>query len=365
MRRFLFPIMAVILCSLLSPAVVRGEAEEGDVVSQATRGQEMIFARRYDDAMKLFEGLKRDYPDSPAGDFGVMAALEIEMLEREDFHREAEFLKAAKEGRDKATLVQSRYNPGTWDLFLSGSLMGLEGFFKARKGKWWDAYVAGTKSRQIFRRVKELDPSFVDADFGLGMYIYWRSVFAHDLTFLKMLPDRRKEGIEIVERVAEHGRFAKDLARMNLAVMYVEEGRFAEAQKICAEYVARFPSNVILRTILGKTLIALKRYDEAIAQFKAILSIDSSLKKPHYFIGAAEVLSGDPSRFAEAAHELRGFLGMESGRYWPASTHYWLGKLAEAKGDAAQARIEYDLAIALNPKAVEAQKRLRALGGGL
>lgn len=346
-------------------AGIEGAGQQEAMLARALDGQGLIFARRYGDAIALFEGLRRDYPESPAGDFGIMAALEIQMLEREDFHLEREFLDAAREGKRKVGLTLARYDPSAWDLFLAGSLIGLDGFFKARKGKWLDAYTEGTKSRQIFRRVKEIAPAFVDADFGLGMYIYWRSAFSRDLWFLKMFPDRRREGMEIVERVANEGRFSRDLARVNLAVMYMEEKRFKDAEQILAAYVERYPTNVILRTMLGKALAALKRYDEALEQFRAILAVDPTLKKPHYFLGAIAVQSGVAGRHDMAEKELKSFIAMEGGKYWRAAAHYWLGRLAEATGDGVKAKEEYETAVRLNPKAIEAQKRIRALGGGI
>ena len=355
-------LFAVLIVAAPAPAEEASEA----LIARALEGQEMIFARRYDDATRIFAELKQAYPDSPAGWFGMMAVLEMRMFEREDFHLATEFEAEAKEGNAKATAVLQRYHPAAWDLFLAGSLLGLEGFYKARRGEWWGAYTAGGKSRQIFRRVKEMDPSFVDADFGLGMYIYWRSVFAKEISFLKIFPDRRDEGRAIVQRVADGGRFAKELARVNLGMMHFEDGRFGEAQKIFAGYVARYPGSVILRQLLGRSLLQLKRYDEAIAQFREVIRIEPAIKKAHYFIGVAIVLANDAARFPEAEKELRSFIGMEKGgKYWPSYAHYWLGRMAELKGDAAAAQAEYDAASALNPKIRDAARRARGMGGGV
>jgi len=361
-------IPAVFLFAVFLLFVFPVPASEGEekLISKALEGQEMIFARRYDDALKLFDELKRDYPDSPAGWFGKMAVLEMRMFEREDFHLSEEFEAEAKEGSAKVAGVLMRYSPSTWDLFLAGSLLGLDGFYKARKGQWWGAYTAGGKSRQIFRRVKGMDPSFVDADFGLGMYIYWRSVFSREISFLRIFPDRRAEGTSIVERVANDGRFAKELARVNLGIMHLEDRRFAEARRIFAGYVARYPGSVILRQLLGRSLLQLKKYKEAVGQFREVLKIDPELKKPHYFIGAALVLLGDPKGFAEAEAELQKFLEMEKGgKYWPSYARYWLGRLAELKGDKVSAKEHYDAATALNPKVKDAARRARGMGGGI
>jgi len=341
------------------------EDREKEVIDRSLKGQEAIFARDYEGALKVFEALEKDFPGSPAGSFGKMAVYEIRMLEKEDFHLQKKFLEETKKGLELVGRILQRYNPSKWDLFLSGSILGLDGFFKARHSQWWDAYTQGGESRQLFRRIKKMDPQFIDADFGLGMYLYWRSVFSRDLWFLKMFPDRREEGIAIVKNVAENGRFARELARVNLAIMYFEEKRFDEAGVILRDYIARYPNNVIIRRLYGKVLISQKRYDEAVAQFDKILEIDPSLRKSRYFIGASLVLKREPADYARAERELREFIKAQGGRYWPAFAHYWLGRLEAQRGDKKAAEKEYQQALALYPKIEGAVRKVRGMGGGV
>jgi tetratricopeptide (TPR) repeat protein len=362
MKRMTIAAAAIFLtmCALVQTALADEYLEK-----RLLEGQDFIFARRYDDALKVFEELKEKYPNSPAGSFGEMAMYEVRMLENEDFHLEKPFKEASKEGLARVSRMLQSYNPSAWDLFMCGALYGLDGFFKARKGDWWGAYVQGNRSKQLFKHVKGIDPKFADADFGLGMYMYWRSVFIKDLWFLSFFPDKRAEGIAIVEGVARDGKFAKEMARVNLGIIYFEEKRYDEAMKVFEEYVKKYPNNVVLRRLLGKSFVAKKKYKEAIEQFRASLAVDPELKKPYYFIGAALVLTGNPKSYPEAEEALRHFLKIEKGRYWQASAHYWLGRLCEAKGENTQAIAEYGEAHKLDPKIEDAVKRVRGMGGGM
>lgn len=339
--------------------------DEALVQKRLLEGQTLILKREYNDALKVFDELKKNYPDSPAGCFGEMAAYEVQMLEREDLHLQRRLKMATEEGLRRVNRVMQQYNPTPWDLFISGSLHGLDGFFKARKGKWWDAYVAGNKSRQLFKHVKEIDPNYIDADFGLGMYLYWRSVFTRDLWFLKFIPNKRDEGIAIVKNVAEHGKFAKDMAQLNLGLAYLEEKMYPQSEEIFSSYAKMYPQNIIIRRLLGKVYAAEKKYDEAVLQFRAMLEIDSQLKKPHYFLGAVYILKGDPKYYPEAEKELRYFIKIQKGTYWPASAHYWLGRLAEKRGDKKSARTEYEIAYGMNSDIKDALKRARGMGSGI
>ncbi len=362
---FIFPALFLLFLSLAVSAADVFANPSDVMIPKMLAGQEKLFERDYDGALKIFREVEVEYPDSPGGYFGEMTVFEMKMLEREDFSYQTEFLKAAVEGKSRVSKVMQMYKPDKWDLFLCGALLGMEGLFKARNRAWWDAYVLGTESRQIFKHVKELDPSFVDADFGLGMYIYWRSVFARDLWFLKMIPDRRAEGIAIIENVAKKGTLTKKLAESNLAIAYLEEKRFQDAYNILKRYVEAYPRNVLLRRIIGKTLVSLKRYDEAVEQFRQMLAVDPTFKKPHYFIGAVLVMKGDPANYAQAENELREFLKAKEPPYWQASAHYWLGRLEEKRGKKDAGKKEYETAYKLDPKIGDALKRARALGSGM
>ena len=204
------PLKIVVVLVMIAVASTASSASkklptDEEVMALALKGQDLIFARQYDEAMTLFDGVIEKYPASPAGYFGRMATLEVQMIEREDTRYAKEFKAAAKKGIKKVNGIMQLYHPSEWKLFISASLLGLDAFFKAREGKWWDSYTEGTESRQTFTRIKKANPQFVDADFGLGMYLFWRSVFTRDLWFLRFLSDKRNEGIAIVEALQKMG----------------------------------------------------------------------------------------------------------------------------------------------------------------
>jgi tetratricopeptide (TPR) repeat protein len=364
MRRIVLLIFALIAFFQILP-VASAFDQDDEIPWLALQGQELIFARRYDDALTFFKHVEEQYPDAALGPFGLMAAYEVQMLEREDFHLENEFLATAKRGEEITRRIMQRYHPGDVDLFFCGGLIGLEGFFKARKGQWWGAYTRGNISRQIFTSIRKQNPNFVDATFGLGMYTYWRSVFTKEISFLPFFADKRKEGIEIVERVAQEGNLAREMAHVNLGIIYFEEKRYADAIRVFQEFVERYPNNIILHNFLGRIFLADKQYDRAIFEFQKVATLDPSIAKAQYFIGTALVLQGKKERFPEAETELQGFLAKTTDRLWRSYTLYWLGTLKEKQGDNEKAKDYYEKAFELNHGLKSAQLKLRGLGGGL
>jgi len=363
MRKLLFIFLALQVIGGWPAANAFDQDEE--IPWLALEGQKRIFERRYDDATELFRHVERDNPNAALGFFGQMAVLEARMLEREDFHLENEFMDIARRGEAVVGKVMQFYHPSDVDLFFCGGLVGLEGFFKARKGQWWGAYTKGNLSRQIFTSIKKRNPNFIDALFGLGMYDYWRSVFTNEIKFLPFFSDKRKEGIEMVERVAKEGLFARELARVNLGIIYLEERRYADAARVLEEYSGLYSQNVILHILLGRVLLADKKYDHAVEEFEKILVIDPEIAKAHYFVGTALALQGKKERFAEATDHLNGFLKIAKERLWRSYALYWLGLIHEKQGDNKGAAGYYTQAIELNRGLKSAQVKLRALGGGL
>jgi tetratricopeptide (TPR) repeat protein len=359
---YLILIFSFLFCSSARAFV---DLQEEKLVSLAMRGQKMIFERRYEEGLRLFKDLEKRYPLSPIGIFGQMAVLEVKMLEHENFYLENEFNEMAKRGGKVVGQLMQRYHPSNEDLFFAGALIGLDGFFRARKGEWWGAYSKGTVSRQIFRGILKKDPGFVDAELGIGMYMYWRSVFTKEIAILPFFPDRRQEGIVIVEKVAREGNMARELARVNLGIIYFEEKRYADAIRIFDEYCTRYPNNIVLHTLYGKVLMADKKYDRAIEEFYKAVKIDPALSKQRYFAAMAIILKGDKNRFPEAKENLEQFSKNEKDRLWRSYALYWLGMLSEKQGDKQAAKGYYEEAVKLNKGLKSAKLKLRGLGGGI
>ncbi len=369
-------IKVIIICSILScsaiclagPTVWTKELKQqrdGKLTKLALEGQELVFQRDYDQALKFFKNVQKEYSNSPLGYFGEMAIYEVQMLENEDFHLEKKFLDASKRGMQAYNKVMQRYHPSDKELFYAAGVIGLDSFFQARKGRWWKAYVRGTKSRQIFERILDKNPNFVDARLGEGMYVYWRSVFTKEYTFLPFFSDRREEGIAIVKQVMNKAEFARKVAKVNLGLIYFEEKKFKKAQKIFEEFTQQYPKNVIFYKFIGKALLAKKEYIKALNIFQKMLKLDPNINKTHYFIGMSIALSKKKDQFDYGKKQLHVFLKKAKQRLWRSYAYYWLGLINEKQKDKKQAKLNYEQAIKLNPGLEHAKIKIRGLGGGI
>ncbi len=336
-----------------------------NLMDRALGGQKLIFNRNYAEALAVFKNMQDSCNHSPLGFFGEMAIYEVQMLENEDFHLEKKFLDAAKRGDAAVNHVMQLYHPTEDELFYSAAVIGLDGFFQARKSNWWSAYTKGTRSRQIFNRILKSDPKFIDAKLGTGMYIYWRSVFTKEISFLPFFADKRAEGIAIVKDVSEKAKFAAEIAKINLGLIYFEEKRYKDAQKVFAEFVKNYPNTIIFRALLGKVYLADKQYKNSLAIFEESLKIDPSINKTRYFVGMAIALDDDKTKFDYGKKQLNLFLEKENQRLWRSYGFYWLGFISEKQGLKEDAKKYYEEAINLNKGLKQVQVRVRGLGGGI
>src|SRR3989338_8396240 len=85
-----------------------------EILQRLLAGQEHIFARNYDEAMSIFQNIMTEHPESAAGYFGVMAVLEVRMLERNDFHLAKEFEAAARQAERVVEKILAPYDPSLW-----------------------------------------------------------------------------------------------------------------------------------------------------------------------------------------------------------------------------------------------------------
>jgi tetratricopeptide (TPR) repeat protein len=287
-----------------------------DVISDTTHGKELLFQRDYPAAFELFKKIERDYPDSPAGFFGQMAAWQIMMYENLDFRFRGEYEEV--EQKFETTVSKMLQNdPTPWNLFVAGSAYGMRGFYYMRDNKWFRALGSAVRGVQLMKRAVWMDPNLIDAKLGAGMYNYWRSVMTKNINFLPFFGDRRKEGIAEVKEVIEKGVYSKDLAEANLAFIYGQENKYKKARLIVDKYLALYPNNIIFRLFSGRLYSWTKDYDKSIEEFKKVMKTDPAMTKCLYYIGV--VMTKKHGGILEAENYFNDFLMTDPEKEWAES----------------------------------------------
>jgi tetratricopeptide (TPR) repeat protein len=115
----------------------------------------------------------------------------------------------------------------------------------------------GKRIKEALEHAIDLDPSFDDAYFGIGLYQYYADVAptaAKILRFLLLLPGGdREEGLEQMLRARAHGRLLQDEADYQLQIVYLwYERRTDRALELLRDLVRRHPANPIFRSQIAE-----------------------------------------------------------------------------------------------------------------
>ena len=164
----------------------------------------------------------------------------------------------------------------------------------------------------------------------------------------------RAQAVEIGKRDAVRGQLADGL------IARIDGKPEVALAAYRAAYTAR-PEDARVGMQLGLYLQELKRWDEAFGQFQLITARDPAALGAWYQLGRTSVLAD--SRHTEGEAALKRYLASKPGEKDPplAAAHWRLGMLYERMHRPADARTEYQAALALDPEHAEAKSALAKL----
>jgi protein O-mannosyl-transferase len=144
------------------------------------------------------------------------------------------------------------------------------------------------------------------------------------------------------------------LAYVNLAGLYWQQGRSAEAIEMIHRLIAIRPDYAPAYTKLGIVYASQGRFADAISAYRSALAFKPGLADAHYHLGLAHAAQG---RHGEAIAEYQAALAAEPHFV---RAHYWLGLAHAAQGRHGEAIAEYQTALTLKPDFVEVSQSLAA-----
>ena len=143
-----------------------------DVMQYATEGINGVYSLDFDTAQKNIERVFKDYPDHPFAHFGnamiAWSRYEYEYELSDDRQRKVfeQILDESIAGI-KRWIKQYPEDPNAY--MGIGALYGLRAMFTMRNRSWVTAYFSGRKAINRLEKSLELDPTYYDAYFGLGI----------------------------------------------------------------------------------------------------------------------------------------------------------------------------------------------------
>ena len=209
--------------------------------------------------------------------------------------------------------------------------------------------VAG-RARSMFEKAVEIDPSHFEAREARTEY-------------LMQAPGIAGGSIDKARAEANAAKRASPV-RGALLVGRVEEkaGNTTAAEAEYRALTTSFPDSSGAWEALAALYQSQSRWDDAFRIIDDRLRANPNDYGMLYQLGRAASLSGQRLEAGEEA--LRRYLARDNARKaFDGSVHYRLGAIRERRGDAQGARIEYELAVALDPRNVAAKRALDRLAG--
>jgi tetratricopeptide (TPR) repeat protein len=333
-------IACLILTSFLTALAVGQSAKttrESPLDSLIDVGLDLTIMQQYDAALSHFAELSHRYPNHPAGPTYYLGTI----LSRSKDCQSLPERSVVDSLLDVATLRVGHLNSSP-DLrlegrYYEGALLGLDAHDRAERKEAWGAFLKARASASVLEGVIEQDSSWFDAYVGVGTYAYWRSRKTDFLNWLPFLSDRREEGIKLLNHAAEKSRHQRYAALLSLLWVYLDAGRYEEAESTARRLLERANSNRLALLGLGTALTRLRRNEEAAHVYKCLLeSIQSSEANSPMNELVARVRLASVSlaigSYDEARVQLTAIRGIESKSFPHHLRSQAQGNLAEARG---------------------------------
>ena len=141
--------------------------------------------------------------------------------------------------------------------------------FVLRK-EYMPALHEATEAYKYHSELLKLDPQYVDAYLIVGMNNYVVGSLPWYIKVLAALTGRhgnRAEGLEQVKRAKEEGHYARDDAKLMLAVLYEREKRHTEALVLYKEMAHSYPRNYLLQYEVGAIFGLLNEWHSAASTY--------------------------------------------------------------------------------------------------
>jgi tetratricopeptide (TPR) repeat protein len=173
--------------------------------------------------------------------------------------------------------------------FILGSSFGCRALYRSLHTGWWSAFRDGQHSCSYLEKAYEKDTTLTDALSGVGAYHYWKSAKAKILTLVPFVGNKRKQGLEEMQKGITSKGFMYISAIKSMLPVYYNEKRYGEVLAFGDSLIALNSLDPNSRLHLARAYIASHRFGDADSTLDDIQSIYRN--SPYYdSCGAAEAL---------------------------------------------------------------------------
>jgi len=202
------------------------------------RGIHQTLKQEYDSAEITFRTIIAHYPKHPCGYLYLAGMLQARFSDYGDRFNSAQYDSLLTVASELAEEMLKSKSTEAWGWYYSGVADAFRSYTASDKGNLPTGFFYGISAGSALEKCLEVDSSFLAAKNILGSYYYWRS----KLAWIPFLSDRTEEGIRLVKQAFFHP-YEKHLASHNLMLIFIDEGRYEEAEYYGILMLNEYPSN--------------------------------------------------------------------------------------------------------------------------
>lgn len=365
----LFALLTAMLFTAAGTVPARAEIKlPPDVMEYATVGINGVYSLDFELAQENIEKVFSLYPDHPFAHFGnamiAWSRYEYEFETSDDKQRKV-FEKTLDDSIDGIKRWMKKY-PDDPNAYMGiGALYGLRAMFAMRNRSWVTAYFSGRKAINRLEKSLELDPTYYDAYFGLGIYNYFAGTLPSVIKILAAIVAIKGDpdlGVEQLNLSREKAMFTSDSSKLILIEVQNTRGSKYYNPKKSLEYIrqlrAKYPDNPLMHYVELICLFETGDYDSVQKGGREFLSLigkdpfykDIYISRAYTAIGTSYMARGQWEEAREAFEEGQAALAKQEPSRWGVWNEYRLGQVYDALGEREKAVAQYKKVLSFKDK---------------
>lgn len=298
--------LAVLLGVGASAASAQSRSVLGDPAfeREATRGLDLLYNMKFEEAGAVFDRLAAQTPDHPVAPFlqALVPWWQI-LMDLSDTSHDAAFFAAMDEVIARSDRMLRRDGDNLDARFFKGAALGFRGRLQANRRSWLKAALDGKRAMDYVLGVADDNPRNADFLFSKGIYDYYAAAiperYPWSRPFVAMFPaGSRSRGLAAMHRTFREGTYIQtEAAYFLLQVYYLYEADFGKSVQFIDWLRARYPDNAFFHAMEARIYARFGRWDRSEEIFQAVMRRygqrqtcynDAIAEQALYYLGRAQ-----------------------------------------------------------------------------